>query len=223
MLITQIGNAMGYVRLVRSGGLYYVANAIKFVPDLKNIPKYEEMVAKAALSPDTSTAAKNLDTAVDALALAFAGGTEYFKMLVSVFAGEFRNPNNQHLRNFYMIVPPLTLNFVEHIMLAKDKLFKKTKNLGGESLMFTDDGFAIGIAYILKLLDQNKDFDSLHWFESVNKRYEQEMQSVHTTNAKRNKDDQQTTTLTVKKLRGQQLEFELFKYSFAGARIFFKD
>lgn len=36
-----------------------------------------------------------------------AEGTEYFKMLVDVFAPEFRRPKNIHLRNFYIIVPPL--------------------------------------------------------------------------------------------------------------------
>jgi len=164
-----------------------------------------------------------VDQAVDSLAKKFAEGTEYFKMLVSVFASEFRNPSNVHLKNFYMIVPPLTLNYIEHLMLAKDKLFKKTKNLGGDALMFTDDGFAIGVAYILKLLDQNKDFDSVHWFESVHKRFEDEKKGVESTNSKRSKDDQQTTMLTVKKLKSQQMEFELLKYSFFGARIFFKD
>lgn len=37
----------------------------------------------------------------------FAEGTEYFKMLVDVFAPEFRSTKNMHLRNFYIIVPPL--------------------------------------------------------------------------------------------------------------------
>ncbi len=134
-----------------------------------------------------------------------------------------------------MIVPPLTLNFIEHILLAKDKLFKKTKNLGNEPLVFTDDGFAIGIflflfykkfvlcthyyvikgiAYTLKLLDQNKEFDSLHWFESVIKRYEEEQQSVLAANKSKSKEDQQTTQLTLKKLRTQMMEFELLKYPF---------
>jgi WASH complex subunit 7 len=214
---------MGYIRLVRSGGLYYAANAIKFVPDIEDIPKYEELVSKENLATETATAAKNLDNAVDSLAKHFAEGTEYFKMLVSVFAAEFRNPNNQHLRNFYVIVPALTLNFIEHILLAKDKLFKKSKNLGNEALMFTDDGFAIGIAYILKLLDQNKDFDSLHWFEAVAKRYAEEQKQVMANTKQMKKEDQQTTQLTMKKLQRQLMEFDLLKYSFSGARIFFKD
>lgn len=95
-----------------------------------------------------------------------AEGTEYFKMLVDVFAPEFRSAKNMHLRNFYMIVPPLvsitisaalmpspcqpaalckrrvpqTVNFVEHSISCKEKLNKKNKT----GAAFTDDGFAMG-------------------------------------------------------------------------------
>jgi WASH complex subunit 7 len=71
----------------------------------------------------------------------FAEGTEYFKMLVSVFQKGFQSADMSHLKNFYIIVPPLTINFVEHMLVAKEKFGKKGK---GDSI-FTDDGFAIGI------------------------------------------------------------------------------
>jgi len=32
----------------------------------------------------------------------------------------------------------------------------------------------LGVAYILKLLDQYHEFDSLHWFQSVRDRYNRE-------------------------------------------------
>jgi WASH complex subunit 7 len=223
VLITQIGNAMGYIRLIRSGGRNYVANAIKFVPDLQDIAKFEELATKEKLPPETISAARTLDIAVDNLAKNFAEGTEYFKILVSVFSGEFRNPQNLHLRNFYMIVPPLTLNFIEHILTMKDRLRKKTKNIGNDPIVFTDDGFAIGIAYILKLLDQNKDFDSLHWFESVKKRFEHDRHNVVAAAKTKSKEDQLTAQVTLDKLAVHMNEFDLLKYSFSGARIFFKD
>ena len=81
------------------------------------------------------------------------------QLLVDVFAPVFRNPKNRHLQNFYMIIPPLveivtlhykflhllfllfqTLNFVDYIMNAKDRMTKKNK----QGAVFTDDGFSMG-------------------------------------------------------------------------------
>ena len=42
------------------------------------------------------------------------------------------------------------MNFIEHILAAKEKLTKKNK----VGAAFTDDGFVMGVAFILKLLDQ---------------------------------------------------------------------
>ena len=49
---------MGYIRLIRSGGRNYVANAIKFVPDLQDIVKFEELATKENLPAETVLAAK---------------------------------------------------------------------------------------------------------------------------------------------------------------------
>ncbi len=110
------------------------------------------------------------------------------------------------------MIPPLTVNFVEHILLGKEKLTKK-KAAGG---FFTDDGFAIGIAYILKLLDQYKQFDSLHWFEEVQNRYTDEQKNLQAQLNKQKKEEQQTAVLTMKRLKSYQTEFELLRFSFDG-------
>jgi WASH complex subunit 7 len=80
-----------------------------------------------------------------------------------------------------------------------------------------------GIAYILKLLDQNKQFDSLHWFEEVQKKYSEERKAVQAQMSKQKKDEQTTSMLTVQRLKSYETEFALLRFSFNGARIFFND
>ncbi|XP_077067097.1 WASH complex subunit 4 [Siphateles boraxobius] len=221
-LISQIGNAMGYVRMIRSGGLHCCSSAIRFVPDLEDIVNFEELVKEESLSEETQKAASQLDCVLSDLTSNSAEGTEYFKMLVGVFAPEFRSVKNMHLRNFYMIVPPLTVNFVEHSIGCKEKLNKKNK----VGAAFTDDGFAMGVAYILKLLDQYQEFDSLHWFQAVREKYVKEMNAVvKEQNVQSTSQDEklmQTMNLTQKRLDVYLQEFELLYFSLSSARIFFR-
>ncbi len=66
-------------------------------------------------------------------------------MLVNVFTGEFRNFNKYaHLKYFYIIVPPLTVNYVEQMLACKERIGKRTQ-IGGHLTTFTDDGFCMGI------------------------------------------------------------------------------
>lgn len=73
-------------------------------------------------------------------------------------------------------------------------------------------------------MDQNKEFDSLHWFNSVSKHYGEQMHkaSVQAKTSEK-KEEQQSGILTQNKLRNYINEFELLNFSFSGARIFFRD
>jgi hypothetical protein len=101
--ITEIGNALGYVRMVRSGGLHHVSASIKFVPDLEAIPPFLENTTKENLSPETKEAAKNLDGVIQDLLQNFAEGSEYFQVLVKIFQPVLNNEAQTHLKNFYAI------------------------------------------------------------------------------------------------------------------------
>ncbi|CAK1601098.1 unnamed protein product [Parnassius mnemosyne] len=216
-LITQIGNAMGYVRMVRSGGRHCCSDATAFLPSLDN-KSFRELCEQNTLSQKVTEAAENLDDNINGLVSNFIEGTEYFKLLVDVFAPVFRNPKNVHLKNFFIIVPPLTLNFVEHMILSKDKMSKKNK----AGAAFTDDGFAVGVAYILKLLDQDKNFESLHWFSSVWNHIKEEREIINEQKNQGSLQLQQALALSEKKIKTLEEEFKLLYYSLTSARIFFR-
>ncbi|XP_031762922.2 WASH complex subunit 4 isoform X2 [Galleria mellonella] len=217
-LISQIGNAMGYVRMIRSGGRHCCSDATVFLSNLENTASFKDLCIDNKLGSKTINASENLDHNINDLISNFIQGTEYFKLLVDVFAPVFRNPKNVHLKNFYIIVPPLTLNFIEHMILSKDKMTKKNK----VGAAFTDDGFAMGVAYILKLLDQDCNFESLHWFESVWKHIQDERNLVEDQKNKGSVQLQQALALTEKKLKTVEQEYKLLYYSLTSARIFFR-
>lgn len=121
-------------------------------------------------------------------------------------------------------MPALTINYIEYILIAKDKLNKKSK----EGTMFSDDGFAMGLIYILKLLDQITDFNSLNWYNSIKNKVKSEREKIVEQRAKlganSNNDEKllQTLLLSEKRLNAFQMEFELLFYNISSAKIFFQ-
>lgn len=55
------GNAMGYIRMIRSGGLRCCSNAIRFVPDIDDIVNLEELVAAGELSDEVVSSARSVE------------------------------------------------------------------------------------------------------------------------------------------------------------------
>lgn len=68
------------------------------------------------------------------------------------------------VEQFAVIVPPMTISFIDGLKAARDQLDKAHK---GRDAYFADDGFAVGLAFVLAVLRQERGFDSLHWFDSV--------------------------------------------------------
>ena len=72
--------------------------------------------------------------------------------------------NIKHLKLFYLIVPPLTLSYIDHVQKGTERIGSKNKNVGG---FISDDGFPLGVAYLLKILKQTDKFAGLNWFDSM--------------------------------------------------------
>lgn len=162
------------------------------------------------------------------LRLILIASDKYFhsQLLVKTFAPHFRSPKNSHLRNFYIIVPALTINYIEHIIVAKDKLNKKNK----EGALFTDDGFPMGLIYVLKLLDQITDFNALNWYNSIKQKVKAERdkiveqrKKISTYSGSNDEKLLQTLLLSEKRLNAYQMEFELLFYNISSAKIFFQN
>jgi len=177
--ITEIGNALGYVRMVRSASMYYCSEAVKYLPELDNKISFENLskegvdeetqIKGVGFSPETVRAGKVLDDVKANLTRNFGQGSDYFKVLVEVFQSVLLTDEHEHLRCFYTIVPALCISWTDASLVAKDNMYKATSNArnNNREMYFTDDGFAIGIAYCLAILKQTKKWESLHWHDTI--------------------------------------------------------
>ena len=257
-LVTEVGNALGYVRMVRSAGMHATAEAIKFVPDLSSLPtfhasaagvegearaeaeaaraseveaggKAEDIPIPAGLAPLTLEAASNLDAVLANLSASFAEGSDFFKLLVSVFHHVLLKPSagtggDSHLRNFFLIVPALSLSFVDNLRNGKDRMEKSVKD---KECFFTDDGFAVGLAYILAILKQDRSFDSLHWWDSVKRHHRAQLLAFDAGerglgNSKADADKREEINFKRRSLLVAEVEFDSLFYAFSCARLLFK-
>jgi WASH complex subunit 7 len=238
VLITHIGNALGLVRMVRSGGRLQAAATVRFVPEVGLTPDFAQLAAAevAATTPGEGgqppsgieTAAMMTDTYLSSVVEGFSGGNPYYSLLVRVFAGQLSSGGPAgHLALFYLMLPPLAVNYVEYLMAAKERLARN--NIEGGAV-FSEDGFALGLAFCLEVLGQWRQLDSLHWSDSVRDFLDQERRKVAASAAKSAAaasggpvdNEAATQALTLRRLEATVKEFQLLNFSLASARIFFQ-
>eukprot|EP00606_Chrysophyceae_sp_TOSAG23-5_P000989 GSChrysophyteH2.ASY1.ANO1.1643.1 assembled CDS len=243
ILITEIGNALGYVRMVRSASMFFCSEAVQYLPDFENVISFEEHAGKgtpgAGLGDETVRAGRNLDEVIDTLVKNFGEGSDYFKVLVNVFQ-----------KNFYLIVPSLCISWVEASLQAKDCMYKATRGVVRE-MYYTDDGFPVGVAYCLAILKQTRKFEALHWVDTVRTKYKEDSRKIAEQEAARDAREAQkkakreekekksrswfsleedyeeqeanyTLQVSAKRLEAHRRETEQLFYCLSGAGIFFK-
>uniref|UniRef100_A0A0E0PT69 WASH complex subunit 4 N-terminal domain-containing protein n=1 Tax=Oryza rufipogon TaxID=4529 RepID=A0A0E0PT69_ORYRU len=76
------------------------------------------------------------------------------------------------MKDFFQIVPSVIAHMMECRLLLKDKLLRR----GHEDKRYTHtyDGFLLGVAFVLKVLEQDNSFDELNWFASTKAKLEGE-------------------------------------------------
>ncbi|XP_066906361.1 WASH complex subunit 4 [Halyomorpha halys] len=215
ILISQIGNALGYVRMIHSGGLHHSVASMAYFP-------FNDYIAISESNKNymIHNAIDNFEVTLLNALYHLNGETDALKLLVEVFYSVFHTPENDHLRLFVMIIPPLTINFVHYIIAAKEKMSKRYSIYG----LFTDDGFAIGVAYLLSVFHLSDEFNSLHWFESVYEKYTADEYNLQRSMEKQDNDDttnSNTLQLSIKRLQMYKQEFELLKCNLNSAMVFF--
>ncbi|KJH48244.1 hypothetical protein DICVIV_05656 [Dictyocaulus viviparus] len=209
ILVTQMGNALGFVRSMSS-------SAASVVSQMRD---YDTITDDIGLPEDNDdTPIKTTMELLRDLREHASKTRGFIKMLIEVFRSAFLNDSKfSHLFNFYVAVPALMVNFVEHMMMCRDRLKKRVHH--DKELTFTDDGFTMGIAYIISVLKLWPQFTSLNWFRSIIKKcaVDHEVLSEEIKTSK----DSRSAKLRTARLQAYEREFKLLSYTFQSARLFF--
>ncbi|CAD8128339.1 unnamed protein product [Paramecium sonneborni] len=223
-LITQIGNALAFVRLLRSAALHVNSKCLEYIPSQYNSTQLESLTREAGFSDATVSTAKELEEIFTQYKSSFSEKIDYINLLLNAFSS-IKSPENEHLSLFYLIVPTLTLNFIEKMLISKDQIGKKNSTT---EVFISDDGFTLGIQFFLTLLDQKAQFDSLHWRKEIKSKFTVDMKQAKTLATTKPNQSQRATDeinmqkeLSLRKLNMQYDEFQMFFYAFNSCKILF--
>ncbi|KAH8366553.1 hypothetical protein KR084_003635, partial [Drosophila pseudotakahashii] len=220
-VITQVGNAVGYVRLLQAGS----KNANFRSRSYKTRFDSNFSAAGSKVHEATEGSIKEYEKSLGHMKECYSDSTNYFKLLLQGFQPFLCNPNNQHLRTFYLITPALIMNYIDHRVKQKLKIHKKDQT----KISLFEDGFAIGLVYILNMLNQQAEFHELGWSQTTTRHLHEERSKVRDILAGQQSIPQpqldeklfQTVAITERHVNAYEHEYNLLYATLSSSEIFF--
>lgn len=150
------------------------------------------------------------------------------QLLIQGFQPFLCNPHNHHLKTFFLITPALIMNYIDNRVKEKLKMYKKDQS----KCSLFEDGFAVGLIYILSMLNQLGEFHELGWNQTVAKQLSAERTKLkdivdpETKNSpvKSEADEKllQTAAITERHVNAYEQEYNLLYATLSSAEIFFQ-
>ncbi|XP_064540775.1 WASH complex subunit 4 [Drosophila montana] len=227
-VITQVGNAVGYVRLLQSGSKNANFRSRSFMSRFNgNFGRGEDK----GLELTTEGSIREYKKSVEHLKECYSDCTNYFKLLMQGFQPFLCNPHNHHLRTFFLITPALIMNYIDYRVKEKLKMYKKDQS----KCSLFEDGFAIGLIYILNMLNQLGDFHELGWSQTTTQQLNAERLKLKNILSAQNRDQSraplptetdekllQTVAITERHVNAYDHEYKLLYATLSSAEIFFQ-
>lgn len=135
--------------MIRNASLKDNSNLIKYIPKILDDIKFEDVASDLGIKAETMEASKMFDMSIRMLRDQAGDATDFLRRIGKSFEGVFDDAECAHLKLFYIIIPPLTLNYIEYIKKGKERVYHKNS----KDAFISEDGFPLGVAYLLKILD----------------------------------------------------------------------
>ena len=234
-LLTQIGNVVSLVRCIKTALMDYNSHNVNLLTTY-NTNEFNNLIDRISLQADPDPTSKSsqisqnmitntqnslidssklLCKTISALKQTGENEVNYLELLVSAFRGSINTEKMPFIELFAFLLPPLIIQFISNAINARDNLLKKKSE---ECSYFSDDGFIMGMCYLLKLFMADKKFESLNWFPSVLQFYNSKK-----VDKKANKYTGGIDTLNEREIASFKEQYELQYYTYTSASLLFTD
>ena len=251
VIISEMGNVIALARMIRAAKRRLFSNEVPFLSE----PSVTSNDSRSFRKEDANNAQSDVDDALSSIL--DMPDTDFVRAFANVFRGEIIKKSQEAecsdkliMGIFFCVVPALCLCWMEHMVQGKEMMHKTSITRDG---YYTDDGYAVGLAFTLSSLGQTMQYDSLNWFKSIQIKYADEEEglmekknahlvkrnakigaakaqnswfsSSATENKNQEDDDDEMKILNLmsKRLEGNRREMAMLFFTLQGARSFFKD
>lgn len=151
IIISEIGNLIALVRMIRAAKRKVFSNEMPFLPcfdthdSVGGVKEGRTNGAKACVDDAISDIMTKPDP-------------DFVRAFVDVFRGVIHKSESENpfMGSFFCIVPALCLCWMEASIQGKEMMHKKNITRDG---YYTDDGFAVGLAFVLSVSGQIKSYE----------------------------------------------------------------
>ncbi|KAJ3692471.1 hypothetical protein LUZ60_012821 [Juncus effusus] len=166
-VITKIGNILGLVKITYAGYSIYISNNSWFEKNSSNL-SLSESCKKLGFSNEIISLGKIIDESQIK-----SYQNNIFKPLsffISIISQKHQSGDLSKFKDFFKLVVYIVGNIIESRALNKDKLIKRDYEINS---LHNHDGFIMGVVFLLKVLQQEREFDDLNWFDNERNKFEE--------------------------------------------------
>jgi len=162
--ITEMGNTLGFVRMIKNASLKDNQNLLKYLPKILDTLRFEDLGDQLDIGGEVFESMKMFDESVRLMQKQGEDANDFMRKIVSNNEG-FADANESltPLKNFYTMIPAMSIAFIEHSVRGRSKI----NHTDIKDAFLSDDGFALGVAFLLKVIGIHNEFNSLNWFDSI--------------------------------------------------------
>mmetsp|Transcript_32732 Transcript_32732/g.39187 ORF Transcript_32732/g.39187 Transcript_32732/m.39187 type:complete len:425 (-) Transcript_32732:144-1418(-) len=187
-LVTLLGNALGLARLVQAGKMNATSHVMQYLTPIRSCYSNNENSSSSTTNAvdkaqdyindpkDKNTnAVDHVERLKSILNSKSPKENDFLQIILNVFKDVISDSDHSHMDCVFLLFPALCLCWLESSLKGKSMINKTFRT---DDAFYTDDGFAMGAAFLLAILEQQDKLDGLTWFETFRAEYIMERNDI---------------------------------------------